>query len=73
MQEVGMYFCSKLNISNGMYRDVLALFKMYVNTQFKHLSSEEFAQFSAVGTETKGWEDANVPSAPSADPHNAGI
>lgn len=56
-----------------MHTDVLALFRMDANTQFEHLSSEEFAQFSSVGMETKGWEAADVPSAPSADPHNAGI
>ena len=67
-----MYFCSQLNKNNGMYRDVIALFKKYVNTQYEHQSSEEFAQLS-VGMETEGWEAANVPRAFSADPHNAGI
>lgn len=55
-----------------MYTDVIALFKKYVNTQYEHQSSEEFAHLS-VGMETEGWEAANVPSAFSADPHNTGI
>lgn len=56
-----------------MYTDVIALFKKYVNTQYEHQSSEEFAHLSSVGMETEGWEAANVPSTFSADPHNTGI
>ena len=68
-----MYFCSQLNINNGMYTDVLALFRKYVNTQYEHQNSEEFAQLSSVEMDTEGWEAADVSSAFSADPHDTGI
>jgi len=56
-----------------MYTDVLALFRKYVNTQYEHQNSEEFAQLSSVEMDTEGWEAADVSSAFSADPHDTGI
>lgn len=56
-----------------MYTDVIAPCKKYVNTQYEHQSSEEFAQLSSVGMEAAGWEAADLPSVFCAGPRNTGI
>lgn len=45
-------------MNNGMYTDVTALFKKYVNTQVEPQSSEGFAQFPSVGLEAECWDRA---------------
>lgn len=64
-----MRFCSQLTMKNGMYTDVIALFKKYVNIQCEPQSSEEFAQFPSVGMGAGCWDSAAAePSASPADP-----
>lgn len=68
-----MHFCSQLNINNGMYTDVIALLRKYVNSQCEPQSSEGFAQFPSVGMEAECWGSAaDEPSASSADPATPG-